>query len=412
MRILIADHDSTMLEATARALRNRVTVDIATSKAICLDLLRANEYDMLIACERLEDGSGLELLSQADRRWPEVLRVLAIEPARLALLTGRLGPFRLFHVLRYPIDLSKLLALLARAQTAVEDEEVEEEAAPEPAVVAARAALGYSAPVEPVARPAVAAPPVPSRVTPISRARAPARTPSAAPASLPRIEVAPAISREELASLAATIRPGLDRPPPAFRRSRTLPALGAGVVIALAAGLAVYFYGREEAAPVGDEGPAQPVAATPRPAPAPASETRRELPPEVSAFVSDLETALTKDDLPRARKILTTLKEIAPEHPRLALFEALILRAEEAKRLADEAEALAGEPGAPVTAPVASLPARAVPPSPARVESFEEANDLRSAESAVVAPAIEAEPPGLAAAELPRAEEAQTPAAL
>src|SRR3954470_24744626 len=89
MRVLVADIETEMLEAIARAFE----VDVATSKATCIDLLRANDFDVIVASERLSDGSGLELLSNVGQRWPQVLRILAIEPSRRQMLRGRLGPF-------------------------------------------------------------------------------------------------------------------------------------------------------------------------------------------------------------------------------------------------------------------------------------------------------------------------------
>lgn len=101
-----------MLETVARSF----DVDIATSKATCVDLMRANQFDVLVASERLSDGSGLELLSHVAARWPDTLRVLVIEPQRLKLLRGKLGPFRLHATMRYPIDEDELEAVLERMQ--------------------------------------------------------------------------------------------------------------------------------------------------------------------------------------------------------------------------------------------------------------------------------------------------------
>jgi hypothetical protein len=115
MRVMVADADTEMLEAVARTF----DVDVATSKATSIDLLRANEFDVIVACERLTDGSGLELLSHVGQRWPNVVRILAIEPERRALLKGRLGPFKLFETVAYPIDTSKLEATLTRAAEAI-----------------------------------------------------------------------------------------------------------------------------------------------------------------------------------------------------------------------------------------------------------------------------------------------------
>jgi hypothetical protein len=112
MRVLICDQESEMLERIARAFE----VDIATSKSTCIDLMRANAFDVLVASERLSDGSGLELLSHVATRWPDTLRVLAIEPQRLKLLRGKLGPFRLHATLKYPIDEDELEDTLADLQ--------------------------------------------------------------------------------------------------------------------------------------------------------------------------------------------------------------------------------------------------------------------------------------------------------
>jgi hypothetical protein len=115
MRVLVADQESDMLEALARTF----DVDVATSKATCIDLLRANDFDVIVAGERLSDGSGLELLSHVGQRWPAVLRILSIEPERRALLKGRLGPFKLFETIPWPIETDKLEAVLMRAGEAL-----------------------------------------------------------------------------------------------------------------------------------------------------------------------------------------------------------------------------------------------------------------------------------------------------
>src|SRR5919204_2481049 len=115
MRVLVVDQDSSSNEAIARSLRELFTVDAVTNKADCLDLLRSNTFEVIVAAERLEDGSGLELLGQIAKKWPSVLRIFAAERQRLQLLRGRLGPFELFQTLTYPIDPQKLRATLEMA---------------------------------------------------------------------------------------------------------------------------------------------------------------------------------------------------------------------------------------------------------------------------------------------------------
>src|SRR5882757_9656063 len=117
MRVLVVDQDSASNEAIARSLRDLYTVDAVTNKGDCLDLLRSNAFEVIVATERLEDGSGLELLGQIAKKWPSVLRIFAADRHRLQLLKGRLGPFELFQTLAYPIDPERLLATLSHADT-------------------------------------------------------------------------------------------------------------------------------------------------------------------------------------------------------------------------------------------------------------------------------------------------------
>ena len=118
MRVLVADQDSASNEAIVRSLRDLYTVDAVTNKADCLDLLRSNTFEVVVAGERLSDGSGLELLGQIARKWSSILRIFAADSQRLRLLGGRLGPFELFQTLPYPIDPERLIATLSLAGAA------------------------------------------------------------------------------------------------------------------------------------------------------------------------------------------------------------------------------------------------------------------------------------------------------
>jgi protein TonB len=118
MRVLVVDQDSAQLESIARSLRDRYIVDAVTNKGDCLDLLRQNTFEVIVAGERLEDGSGLELLGQAAKRWPSMLRIFAADRQRLQLLKGRLGPFELFQTLTYPLDPDRLISALELAGAA------------------------------------------------------------------------------------------------------------------------------------------------------------------------------------------------------------------------------------------------------------------------------------------------------
>jgi TonB family protein len=118
MRVLVVDQDSASNQAISRSLREHFVVDAVTNKGDCLDLLRSNAFEAIVAGERLEDGSGLELLGQISKKYPSILRIFAADRHRLKLLKGRLGPFDLFQTLTYPIDPERLLATLLLADAA------------------------------------------------------------------------------------------------------------------------------------------------------------------------------------------------------------------------------------------------------------------------------------------------------
>src|ERR1700761_877415 len=120
MRVLVVDQDSASNLAIARSLKDLYSVDCVTNKGDCLDLLRSNTFEVIVATERLEDGSGLELLGQVSKKWPSVLRVFSADRQRLQLLRGPLGPFELFQALASPIAPARLIAPLEAAQAAQE----------------------------------------------------------------------------------------------------------------------------------------------------------------------------------------------------------------------------------------------------------------------------------------------------
>ena len=122
MRVLLVDHDSEGLEAVARAIRGVLELDCVTSKGDALLLLRQNTYDVLIACERCVDGSGLDLLGRTTRTAVPLKRVFAAAPERLQLLGPRLAPFKVQRTINYPIDLEELWLAIAQVTSGPNDE--------------------------------------------------------------------------------------------------------------------------------------------------------------------------------------------------------------------------------------------------------------------------------------------------
>ncbi|HET9862940.1 MAG TPA: hypothetical protein VFP37_05825, partial [Steroidobacteraceae bacterium] len=122
MRVLLVDHDSEALETVTRAIRGVLELDCVTSKSDALLLLRQNTYDVLIACERAVDGSGLDLLGRTTRTAVPLKRIFAAAPERLQLLGPRLAPFKVQRTINYPIDLEELWLAIAQVTSGPNDE--------------------------------------------------------------------------------------------------------------------------------------------------------------------------------------------------------------------------------------------------------------------------------------------------
>jgi TonB family protein len=381
MRVLVVDQDSTLLTAITRTLGEYFSIDAVTTKADCLDLVRFNEFEVIVAGERLEDGSGLELLGSLARSRPDMLRIFAAERERLKLLKGRLGPFGLFRTLSYPIEPRQLLAALSAAAGIEEEVEEATEAQdsapppsePEPAApapVARRAApSSATAPTGPTQTfsrtlsQAAASVSTSSRAQPQGAAavstasRPPPQTftfapPPRAPASsstVSRAQVAtPAPSRTPAptsrgggptgdASAASVPRQAPRQPTPAALAAAskldivarqkgfpppadTSPARSAFVV---GAGVILVLGGLALSFKIFNTKDDPVKIATNA-----AAVRSPHFPPEVVKLVADTEVAFQQDDFKTARTDVAALQQIAPDHPRLPFFESLLKRLE------------------------------------------------------------------------------------
>ena len=312
MRVLVVDQDSTLLTAITQTLGEYFTIDAVTTKAACFDLVRSNEFEVIVAGERLEDGSGLELLGQLARSRPDMLRIFAAERERLRLLKGRLGPFGLFRTLAYPIQPRQLLAALSAAAGIEEEVETADSEPTNVQVVSSPHARS-------------AAPTAPAPAAPRPRTQTPSRTPPRNPQSArpghantsgagwrgarqPTPAALAAASRLEIVARSKQFPLSTESSP-----TRNAFLVAAGVVLVLG-GLWLSFriFNTRD------------VPLSARIAPARAAG----YPPEVVKLVSDTEVAFQQDDLKTARTDVAALQQIAPDHPRLSFFESLLKKLE------------------------------------------------------------------------------------
>ena len=402
MRVLVVDHDSTVLETTVRALRDHFVIDAVTNKADCIDLLRQNEFDIVVACERLEDGSGLELLGQIAKRWPATLRVFAADRERLRLLQGRLGPFELFQALAYPINPEKLLSTLSLAREAhdadadttsiqhivLQGEDPTEPEPPAPAPPAPVRSSGAAPRARAVSRSQSAHERAPTDRAPAPRSvsrqpppapNPPARQHSAAPSTpssgaarsrrrvtqvaepiYPSPADDAAVMSESLAEAAGIAAAARDRYDPVEAHTpagRNAFVAGAGCAVALVAiGLIVLKLSSKPRA-------------TPAPTAAPAP-VQAQFSQAVTDQVAQVESDFEQDNFRKAQTDIRKLQELAPEHPRLRFFVSLLDRNIKAHASRPEAAARKAEAAvASRSETVKSATAVASSPEPAKSET-------------------------------------------
>src|SRR5690349_4849581 len=378
MRVLLVDHDSEALESITRAIRGVLELDCVTSKGDALLLLRQNQYDVLIACERAIDGSGLDLLGRTTRTAVPLKRIFDAAPERLQLLGPRLAPFKVQRTINYPIDLEELWLAIAQVTSGPNDETdgtiervvLDERGIPStgsmprspilprppaplaPAPVAA-AATGTSASgryatarvAQPVPEPPLRAPPPPRTPPPAARAPAPPRTTAdtgrmRAPVMPPMTAIPPpprepelpvwtseAPTQDDFAEVAAQARFGVQQKAAdeaaKRRRQRVLAACGIAVAVAGALVFLIEkFYDPEARARE------QAIAAEVKRM----SEQQR-VTDDLTLIEIDIENAIMNNDLDTARAELAQLIEKSPDHPRREFLEKSIDRAAELARL-------------------------------------------------------------------------------
>jgi len=384
MRVLLVDHDSEALETISRAIRGVLELDCVTSKGDALLLLRQNTYDVLIACERCVDGSGLDLLGRTTRTSVPLKRIFAAAPERLQLLGPRLAPFKVQRTINYPIDLEELWLAIAQVTSGPNDETdgtiervvldergipsagssprspipprppaplsaVPTAPVPAPAIAASAGRAATARVAQPAPEPPLRAPPrrAPSAPTPAARIPAPPRSTAdtgrmlrpqmPAPAPEPVLSGGPADfpswtpespAEDDLAEIAAQARLGVQQKvvDEASRRKRNR-LLAAGGIALVVAGAIVWaietFY--DPAARAREAAIAEKVQEMAE---------QQKVTDGLTLIEIDIENAIMANDLETARRELGELIAKSPDHPRRDFLEKSIERAEELARFA------------------------------------------------------------------------------
>ena len=116
MRILVADQNALLLAAITATFGRHCEIVTATRRDACIEHMEHRPFDVVVACEKLADYTGLELLSEVEAVSPPTLRIFAARPETLQRLGRRLDFFGLIGTLSYPIEARKLLVALKVAR--------------------------------------------------------------------------------------------------------------------------------------------------------------------------------------------------------------------------------------------------------------------------------------------------------
>jgi TonB family protein len=234
MRVLLVDHDSEGLEAIARAIRGVIELDCVTSKGDAMLLLRQNPYDVLIACERAVDGSGLDLLGRTTKTAVPLKRIFAAAPERLQLLGPRLAPFKVQRTINYPIDLEELWLAIAQVTSGPNDDTdgtIEHVVLDERGQSSSTSRSGvrrqpaFAAPAAPVAAPPAPAPQAPAPMTAAaSGAARPATIARIAPKT-PLPPSQPMLPHASTGTSGSYRAPVVTRAPPPMRATAPVPQM-------------------------------------------------------------------------------------------------------------------------------------------------------------------------------------------
>ncbi len=414
MRVLLVDHDSDAIENITRAIRGVLELDCVTSKGDALLLLRQNTYDVLIACERCVDGSGLDLLGRTARTTAPLKRIFAAAPERLQLLGPRLAPFKVQRTINYPIDLEELWLAIAQVTSGPNDETdgtiervvLDERgipasgsaprapipprppaplssvsAATAPVITAAGGRAATARLTQPAPEPPLRAPPPPRQPPPAVRAPAPPRSPSDTGRMLrPRIPSAPTpapppmtaagpadfpawtpetSAEDDFQEIAAQARFGVQQKvvDEASRRKRMRLFAAGGIAIVVAGAIVLLiekFY--DPAASARKEAIAAQVQQMAE---------QQKVTDDLTLIEMDIENAIIANDFAKARQQLADLVEKSPNHPRRDFLEKSIDRAEELAKLSPQSVSKPASVAEAAPSPAATKP-RVVESAPER----------------------------------------------
>jgi serine/threonine-protein kinase len=113
--LLFVDDEERVLNALRSVFRDSYEVEIATSGARALELMRARKFHVLVSDQRMPEMPGVEVLRHAKELAPSMVRLLLTGYSDLAAIVGSVNDGEVFRFVSKPWDEEDLRATIAEA---------------------------------------------------------------------------------------------------------------------------------------------------------------------------------------------------------------------------------------------------------------------------------------------------------
>lgn len=116
-RILCVDDDPGILRALKWVFEKDYEIFLATSGKVALELVRANDFDVVISDQRMPGMSGVEFLAEVRQIQPCTIRILLTGYSDMDAIVDSINKGEIFRFIRKPWDIPEIKRIVAEAVT-------------------------------------------------------------------------------------------------------------------------------------------------------------------------------------------------------------------------------------------------------------------------------------------------------
>jgi DNA-binding NtrC family response regulator len=114
-KLLVVDDEPDMLDFLERVFRRSYDVVRASCAEDALDILAADDFEVIITDQKMPRISGVQLLESIGDRYPRMVRVLISGFAEMPEVQGAAERCRIHNYILKPVDSRKLLESVEHA---------------------------------------------------------------------------------------------------------------------------------------------------------------------------------------------------------------------------------------------------------------------------------------------------------